>query len=232
MTVTLASDSEQRRRAVDEALRIYRRYQLEFVEALNLCPWAERARLDGHVSEAVVLGFDDFVNETLAVMDDFAARPALEIGLVIFAGLRVSRAQFEQWVAATVEADRQRHTLTSPTFALAAFHPDAQAVMSHAERLIPFLRRSPDPTIQLVRTSSLERVREGSVEGTSFVDPAALDFSMPPPKRQRPLRERIAGANLKTIERLGLEQTEAILQDIFADRDRSYRALGLWPATG
>jgi hypothetical protein len=224
--------NEQRRRVIEEALRIYRRYQLEFIEALNLCPWAERARLDGHVSETVLLDCNDFVNDTLAAMDDFAARPAVEIGLVIFAGLRCSRAQFEQWVAATVEADRQRHTLTSPAFALAAFHPDAEPVTSHAERLIPFLRRSPDPTVQLVRTSSLERVREGSVEGTSFVDPASLDFSMPPPKRQRPLRERIAGANLKTIERVGLEQAEALLQDIFADRDRSYRALGLWPTSG
>lgn len=86
---------------------------------------------------------------------------------------------------------------------------------------------APDPTIQLVRISALERVRQGSAEGTSFFDPAAFDFSNPPPKKSASLRERVAGANLRTIERVGVEQAEQILQRIFNDRDETYRRLGL-----
>ena len=37
-----------------EAVRLYRRYQLEIVEACGLCPWALRARLDGKVRERVL----------------------------------------------------------------------------------------------------------------------------------------------------------------------------------
>jgi hypothetical protein len=214
-----------------EALRLYRRYQLEFVEALGLCPWAERARLEGRVSERVLLDGENLLRDSLRVIDEFSARPELEIGLILFAGLRLPRRQFEERVAAVVEADRSRHTLTSPAFALAAFHPQAEAVTSHAERLVPFIRRSPDPTIQLVRVSALERVRQGTSEGTSFFDPFTIDVAKPPPKRQQPLRERVASANLKTIQRLGVAQAEAILHDIFVDRDASYRRIGLWPET-
>jgi hypothetical protein len=208
-----------------EALRLYRRYQLEFVEALNLCPWAERARLDGHVAERVVLDPTDFITQSLLVMDELTPQQDIEIGLIIFAGLRWPRVEFERRVAALVDADRGRSTLTSPAFACAAFHPDATAVLSHAERLVPFLRRSPDPTIQLVRVSALERVRKGFSEGTHFFDPMRLNLKQPPPKRELPLRERIARANLQSIEQFGVARAEAILTDIFADRDASYSRL-------
>ena len=56
-------------------------------------------------------------------------------------------------------------------FAMAAFHPDAAADLDDPERLIPFLRRTPDPTIQLVRQEALERVRGRHPQGTAFVDP-------------------------------------------------------------
>jgi hypothetical protein len=214
-----------------QALRIYRRYQLEFVEALNLCPWAERARLDGHVAERVLFDVKDFVAESLAVIDELTPRAEIEIGLILFAGLRCPRSEFERQVAALVDADaeRGRASLKSPAFACAAFHPEATPILSHAERLVPYLRRSPDPTIQLVRVTALERVRKGFSEGTHFFDPMQINLKQPPPKRELPLRERIAKANLQTIEQLGLDRAEAILSDIFADRDASYARIGLVP---
>ncbi|HTM46909.1 MAG TPA: DUF1415 family protein [Polyangiaceae bacterium] len=211
---------------VAQALRIYRRYQLEFVEALNLCPWAERARLDGKVTERVLLHVQDFVTETLRVIDDLEAQEQFEIGLLIYPQLRVDRPQFDRKVADLGEAYRQRTEMHSPVFAMAAFHPDAPAVLTHAERLIPFIRRSPDPTIQLVRATALDRVREGSPEGTHFVDPASINLLTLPPKRDLPLRERIARANLRTIERVGVDAAEGILQSIFKDRDESYARIG------
>jgi len=217
---------------IAEALRIYRRYQVEFVEALCLCPWAERARLDGRVSEQVILHWDDFISNTLSVVDQFAAHSDIEIGLIIYAGLRCERSDFERRVASVIDADRERYSLHSPPFAFAAFHPDAQAVVSHAERLVPFLRRSPDPTIQLVRVSALTRVRQGTSEGTAFFDPRTINVKKPPPKREEPLRERIARANLQTITKLGPDHAEAILQSIFSDRDSAYSRIGLYmPST-
>lgn len=210
-----------------EALRIYRRYQLEFVEALNLCPWAERARIDGHVAERVVLQPSDLVSESQRVIAELTPRNDIEIGLIIFAGWRCSRTEFERQVASLIDADRNRSTLTSPAFACAAFHPDATPITSHAERLVPFLRRSPDPTIQLVRITSLERVRKGFSEGTHFYDPTQINLNQLPPKRELPLRERIARANLQTIEQLGVDRAEAILRNIFEDRDASYQRVGL-----
>jgi hypothetical protein len=212
---------------IAEALRIYRRYQLEFVEALNLCPWAERARLDGHVAERVLLRSQDLVADSLRVIDELTPLQHVEIGLIIFAGYRCARPIFERQVAAFIDADRERNRLTSPAFACAAFHPEAAPITSHAERLVPFLRRSPDPTIQLVRVTALERVRKGFSEGTHFFDPMQINLKQPPPKRELPLRERIAKANLQTIEQLGLPRAEAILGDIFADRDASYARIGL-----
>lgn len=213
-----------------QGLRIYRRYQLEFVEALNLCPWAERARIEGHVAERVVLQPADLISESQRVIAELTPLSNIEIGLIIFAGWRCSREEFERQVASLIDADRNRSTLTSPAFACAAFHPDATPVTSHAERLVPFLRRSPDPTIQLVRITSLERVRKGFSEGTHFYDPTQINLNQPPPKRELPLRERIAKANLQTIEEMGVDRAEAILQSIFEDRDASYSRVGLLPA--
>jgi hypothetical protein len=229
MSTPSQPDSAGDRARISEALRIYRRYQLEFVEALNLCPWAERARLDGHVAERVLLEPQDFVAESLRVIDELSPLKEIEIGLIIFAGYRCPRATFERQVAAMIDADaeRGRATLSSPAFACAAFHPEATPITSHAERLVPFLRRSPDPTIQLVRVTALERVRKGFSEGTHFFDPMQINLKQPPPKRELPLRERIAKANLDTIEQIGLVRAEAILSDIFADRDASYARVGL-----
>ncbi len=104
----------------------------------------------------------------------------------------------------------------------AAFHPDAAPDTTHAERLIPFLRRTPDPSIQLVRASALERVRAGSPEGTQFVDAAALDLRAVYPL---PLRERIARANLATAQRIGIGELTRRLDEILRDRQETYAAL-------
>jgi hypothetical protein len=91
---------------------------------------------------------------------------------------------------------------------------------------VPFIRRTPDPTIQLVRVSSLERVREGFSDGTQFVDLRALATLGASPETTLPLRDRIARANLKTVERLGPEEVERRLLSIREDRNRTYAELG------
>ena len=207
-----------------EALRIYGRYQREFVEALGLCPWAVRAREEGHVSVDILLVESAGALEpTLEAVDRVAADEAIEVGLLVFPRSAVTRAEHESFVSAVRERHAEAHD-GSPPLAMAAFHPDAEADLTHPSRLVPFIRRSPDPAIQLVRRSALEAVRRRTSDrGTAFVDPSSVDFlkmlSAPAPA---PLHERVADKNRETIEAMGVEAAEAILRAIGEDREASY----------
>jgi hypothetical protein len=206
-----------------EAVRLYRRYQLEVVEACGLCPWAARARLDGKVRERVLLQTDGAsIGPAVAAIGDFVAEPDIEIGLLVFPRIGLGRSAFDRFVARVQEADAGCHPLGQIPFVSAAFHPDAAPDMSGPERLVPFLRRTPDPTIQLLRVAAVERVRMGTPQGTQFVDVrwiAADDAGA------MPLRERIARTNLATVERMGLDRMKAVMDDIIEDRQRAYEGL-------
>ena len=206
-----------------EAIRLYRRYQTEIVEALNLCPWAERARLEGRVRETVLLCTTLDEEPALDAIDALAKDPSVEIGLLLFPKLTAGFGEFERFVSRLVTKDAARRELGAAPFALAAFHPGAHADLSDPERTIPFLRRTPDPTIQLVRCDALDRVREGFHEGTEFVDVRALMTLDWTRDDTLPLRERIARGNHKTLARLGLPAVEQRFAAIFEDRDATYR---------
>jgi hypothetical protein len=114
---------------------------------------------------------------------------------------------------------------------MATFHPDAEADVASGERFIPFVRRTPDPTIQLVRFELLERARARHPSGTEFVDirfldPRGLSQGPAPPS----LRERIAEQNLLQAQHFGVERLEALLSDIRDDRNRSYAKLAGAPS--
>jgi hypothetical protein len=211
---------------IREALRLNRRYVTEIVEGLDLCPWAARALREGHVARRVIVERGDAgMPASLDAIAELARDETAEIGLLIYPRVDAGRLEFERFVGRLRERDAARHELGSIPFAMAAFHPDAPADLSDPERLIPFLRRSPDPTIQLVRESVLERVR-GS-EGTSFVDLSSIDLAaLSALEPSRSLRERIAGANLEMIARVGVAEVERRLADILRDRDESYARLG------
>ena len=208
-----------------EALRVYRRYAVEVVEQLGLCPWAERARQEGHVAERVVLTHEATdLDATLALIEELDQRPEIEIILAIYPRLALAQ---------KARVDGERHPLGEIPFAMAAFHPDSPAVLADPERLIPFLRRTPDPTIQLVRRSVLERVRGRRSQGTAFVDVSQLDLAALDAALSAPedLRVVIARTNLETVQSKGVEAVEALLADIRQDRDRAYAELSQrWPS--
>lgn len=206
-----------------EALRVYRRYMLEVVEGFTLCPWAAAARREGHVVEAVILAENQAdPRQSLTLLDSLAAKPETDIALFIYPDLELDRLGFESFVRTLRERDAARHELGMIPFAMAAFHPDAQPDPSEPERLIPFLRRTPDPTVQVVRRTALDRVRGNSQEGTSFFDLQNLGAMPLPQKEPVSLRQRIARANLDTALEVGIESLEALFQDIRRDRDESY----------
>lgn len=222
-----------------ETLRLYHRYQVEVVERYNLCPWAKAARSSGN---AVPLVFEYADQPLLSALDE-AIGLGVDIALLIFPDYQGSHAAFEQVVAELIRRDGQRCELSSPVFAMAAFHPQAAIRTSNASDLIPYLRSTPDPTIQLVRLSALERARKNEPVGTQFVDPSQVDLtalleqirakantcSGVKPAEAPSLRERIAQTNLDTWQREGhlLQQT---IESILADRRRVHERFGWTPS--
>ncbi len=207
-----------------EAVRLHRRYQTEIVEAYGLCPWADRATRDGRVRELVILQADaSLVGPSLAAIDAWIADPTAEVAFAIYPRLRLDRQGFHAFAGRVRDADTPRHELGSVPFVFAAFHPEADPDTHDPERLIPFLRRTPDPTLQLLRSSALDGIRTGSAQGTHFVDITSLEVALIG-HGQPPLRERIARANLATTQRIGIGAVQARLDDIRRDRDETYRA--------
>ncbi len=207
---------------IRETERLYHRYQLEVVEACNLCPWAARARLAGKIATRVVLEAEPTRASLLALVDELEADSRVEVALLILPRLDLGPRPFDSFVARLGDDDAARRPLGTIPFMFAAFHPEALADVNDAERLIPFLRRTPDPTIQLVRSSAIDAVRRGTPQGTQLVDVDMLERHLEP--GAVPLRERIARANLATVNRMGLDELTRRLDDIRRDRDDSYRA--------
>lgn len=216
---------EQAERLEAEALRIYRRYQKEVVEALSLCPWAEKASADGNVRIAISL--DDADAAVDATVEALAADAAVHVGLILLPLSERGRKEHERFVAETRERHAASHGGTPP-MAMAAFHFDAEANLETPARLVPFVRRTPDPTIQLVRLTVLEELRAPFDTGTGYVDlsrKSILELLASPPKK--PLHERIAHHNHETITAMGPEAFAAKVEAIRRDRDESYaRILG------
>jgi hypothetical protein len=210
-----------------EAARLHDRYQREIVEACGLCPWAERARVSDAFRARILLQTDGRTAEpSVAAIASLAGDDAADVAVLIYPRFRPARVEFERFVAEVREADAARHPLGCIPFVFAAFHPDAVPDASDPERLIPFLRRTPDPTIQLLRTALLDRVRSATPQGTQFVDLKSLELlnaelGVP----GVPLRQRIARTNHATVERMGIGEMTRRMDAIIDDRRRTYRAL-------
>ncbi|HEY3496475.1 MAG TPA: DUF1415 family protein [Polyangiaceae bacterium] len=204
-----------------EVLRVNARYLDEVVERFCLCPWAERARREGQVMQWVFQqDSPEIFDASLAALTRLDACRNAEVGLFLYPFLDLSRLDFEHFVRRLRALESARHEVGTEPFAMAAFHAQAEPNLDDPERLIPYLRRSPYPTIQVVRLSALERVR-GAPEGTAYWDLQLLGAPGIPRTNQLSLRERIARANLKTVLEVGVETLEAAVADVLADRDRT-----------
>ncbi len=213
-----------------EAVRLHRRYLVEIVEALGFCPWAKRARIDGRIRQhaSMTTSAVDAMRETEDAIARWTADADVEVGFMIFPRLEIERRTFDDLVTRIGEREGERHGIGEVPFVMAAFHPDAHADPATGERLIPFLRRTPDPCLQLVRVSVLDAVRAHTPQGTRLVtdvDDFLRSMSGAPMREEIPLRERIARQNLETTRKIGLDELKRRLDDIRADRDRSYAAL-------
>jgi hypothetical protein len=212
-----------------EVERVHTRYHCEVIEAFALCPWAKEARSGNHVHMNVTFTTRADPQLALSLIDDSMADPAIEIGMLIFPALSLDRLAFEHFVADIRALDESRSPRGEQRMALADFHPNAAADLTTPERLVPFLRRAPDPMIQSVRTRALERVRGSEDHGTRFFDAASLDLYALHALGSSPasLASRIAQHNARSVERVGIVKLQAVIDDIHADRNQSYAALGI-----
>ena len=187
-------------RLVSEALRLNARYVEEVVIGWELCPWAARAWLDGQVVQRVFTDDALDVAAAGAFIDELIAKPDAAIGLAIFPRVTGTVGAWESF------AERVRRTHPDTPFLAAAFHPDYRApgerlgAALDAARLVPFIRRTPDPTLQLVRASLVDRL-QGQVSAD------------------------VGRANFANVTRRGLDTLDALLADIRRDRDASYARL-------
>lgn len=217
----------------EEAIRLFRRYQVEIVEAFELCPWASVAREQGRVRERVVTAPALSVEPALEAVAALARDESVEIGIVLFPRIEVGRPEFERFVAQVRERDTERNLPEPSPFAMAEFHPEAAAVLTPAGAFTSFVRRTPDPTIQLVRQSALARVRRGERQhGSNYFDPAMierlyeqLERGTPQPEPELPLHERVLEQNRVRVQQEGLARIAERFAALRRERDERYALL-------
>jgi hypothetical protein len=192
-----------------EALRVNARYVEEVVIGWGLCPWAAQAWRAGAVTRRVLPAPTPDPTAGLAFIDEITAQPATAIGLLIFPRVALDEAAWGGFAERVRRADRARRPPgAAPPFLLAAFHPAIHPGGSAAEAaspaaLVSYLRRTPDPMLQLVRANLLEGLREGG----------------------RDVSGEIARANFTAVGVRAPAALDAVVGDIRHDRDAAYARL-------
>jgi hypothetical protein len=188
------------------------RYLREFVEALHLCPYAKPCREAGKLHRRVLWSRD----QALPAMREIETLPEadVEVALLIFPSEPALGEQSGREFVAFCTDVRERmfaaHGAGEAPFYCVAFHPDLPRDLLDANRAVQFIRRSPDPTIQLVRASALRAVRGERDGGSRYIGQLSLEAAMAL-AIPLSLAERIAQANLATLQREGPDRLEALL---------------------
>ncbi len=191
-------------------LRINARYLTEFVEAYNVCPFARGARENGAVDRRVLS--DE--NDARAAIAELTPREHIVIGLLIFPRFTESFERFDSFTGTLREANS--------AFALAPFHPEAPYGLESPARLMMFFRRAPDPTIQLVRFSALDAVKGSRPDKFLFDWSAGAWAELERRKTNLAPSERISQDNFDRAQGPRFAQLKTVLDDIRADRAKSY----------
>jgi len=205
--------TETRRRT--EVLRILHRYLTEVVEEYDLCPYARMARERGEVGIEVLWGTPT-VDAWAAAAASLFAREGVQVAMVVAPELVIG--------AVALHNVRGEVATRVATAGVAEFHPDAPLDLASPARLVPYVRRSPDPLLQFVPLSVLANVRGPSPTVDRFHQAQALGGVSPPPRRD--VADTIADANHAMVSAAHAAITRT-LEDIAADRRRSYDAVGI-----
>lgn len=200
-SVSSAIDEELRR----EALRLCERYVEEVVVGFGLCPWAVPALRAGRVARAVVTDEAPAPQACLPIIDAWEAGGRVSIGLLVLPRFAGTRGAFDGFAEKVRRADKARRA-DEPAFAVAAFHPDGLATFTGPHQLVSWVRRTPDPLLQFVRTDALAAVKGAGADVSGDV----------------------AAHNHATLTAPGqTERFEVVIRALRADRDATYARLGL-----
>lgn len=198
-----------------EVRRIFDRYLVEIVEAYGLCPWARPARLGGEVAVEVLWG-EPTADAWAAAGEALLSRPETRVAMVVAPESAVTPGELR--AARDHVGSRLKHA------GIAHFHPDAELDLATPARLVPFLRRSPDPLLQLVPFALLESVRAEPPTVDRLLQAQMLGGQAA--SLRGDVADRIAEDNHARVT----SETAAIvacLDDIARDRRESYARAGI-----
>ena len=198
-----------------EVRRILERYLVEVVERYELCPWARASREHGELAVGILWGAPS-LDAWVAEAERLLATHAVRVAMVVAPELAIGREAFG--------ALRDRVASRIPSAGVAEFHPSAPLDRTTPARLVPFLRRSPDPLLQLVPLAQLDALRAVPPPPLLAEQAAMLGGHAAPPRAA--LATRIAAANHATIAHAHAE-IAAVLDAIAADRRAAYARVGL-----
>lgn len=217
--------------------RILKRYLVEVVEYFGLCPWARAARENAEIAIEVVLGTTptkrrgqygdeglaaEVEHRALAAAAQLLTRPGIKLAIVVVVDPQCDRIALREL--------RTKASAAIPSAGVADFHPDADADFGTPARLVSFLRRAPDPFLQFVPFAILDAVR-GGVQTVDRAAQLALlatkGAGCPVALPREDIGDVIAARNHARLAPDRGAEMLAVLEDIEADRERSYRTVGL-----
>jgi hypothetical protein len=198
-----------------EVMRVLERYLVEVVERYELCPWARAARERGELAVGVLWG-EPAVDAWIAEGTRLLVAPGTRIAMVVAPELAIARD--------ALGAVRDAVAARMPAAGVAEFHPAAELDLATPPRLVPFLRRSPDPMLQLVPLAIIDAVRAGEPMPGLAQQASILGGRAEPPRRD--VAVRIAEANHARVTR-DRAAIAAALDDIAADRRAAYARAGI-----
>ncbi|MBI5494216.1 MAG: DUF1415 family protein [Deltaproteobacteria bacterium] len=188
----------------DEVIARYDRFLVEFIEKLSICPWARHARLGGRLGRSVLRLTEPDVAACVAELQRLTAVPPeeLDVAVVILPDLALGAGTFMRFVSSVRDAFTR---VSNPPagYYLVAMHPDMHEDLTDPDRAVGFMRRTPDPSIQLSRVSVITAAR-----GTGRND------------RGETASETVARVGLENVLEHGAAEARALLEDIRQGRRR------------
>jgi len=164
----------------------------------------------------IVWGARPSIEDWLAAGTELLALPTTRVAMVLAPELALTPTELRE--------QREQVARRAPTAGVADFHPDAELDTSKPARLVPFVRRSPDPLLQFVPLAILDSVRTQT--GPASLSQQAQALGGLAYTGSQDIGDRIAVTNHERVLRDG-EAIARLLDDIAADRRRSYPRVGI-----
>jgi hypothetical protein len=198
-----------------EVRRLLDRYLIEIVEAYGLCPWAKSARTGGEVSVAILWGQRPEIEAWVTTARTLIELPTTRVAMVLAPELGLTPNE--------LRVDREQVGRALDTCGVADFHPDVELDTATPARLVPFVRRAPDPLLQFVPLKILDVIRRQTAVTLSDQARALGGIAYNNPDD---IGDEIAATNHERVLRDGAEM-KRLLDDIATDRRRSYPDAGI-----